>query len=79
MQDIFLRAVALIEQDQWDAAHELVQHDPSVWGCLLHGYLHRIEGDMSNAGYWYRRAEQPLLINSLKDELTRIKQLLASR
>ena len=75
--DIYLQAIALIEQDNWDAAHELVQDEPGMFGALLHGYLHRIEGDMGNAAYWYRRANQPMLANSLDEELTRIKLLLA--
>ena len=79
MQDIYLQAIEFIEQDNWDAAHELVQHEPGMFGSLLHGYLHRIEGDMSNASYWYRRAKQPMLANSLDEELARIKQLLAQR
>ncbi|WP_158970687.1 hypothetical protein [Paraglaciecola sp. L3A3] len=79
MQDIFLQAIGFIEQNKWDAAHELVQDDPSMFGSLLHGYLHRIEGDLANASYWYRRANQPMLENSLEQELARIKQLLAER
>jgi hypothetical protein len=77
MKDIFLQAVEFIEQDNWDAARELVQDEPGMFGSLLHGYLHRIEGDMSNASYWYRRANQAMLANSLDEELERIKQLLA--
>ncbi|MCF2948056.1 hypothetical protein L0668_08060 [Paraglaciecola aquimarina] len=77
MTDVFLRAVALIEQDDWDGAHELVQHEPCMFGSLLHGFLHRIEGDLSNAAYWYRRANQPWLENSNEEELARIKQLLS--
>lgn len=79
MKDVFLQAVELIEQDKWDAAHNLVQDEPSMFGSLLHGYLHRMEGDMGNASYWYRLARQPLLANSLEEELARIKQLLAER
>ena len=79
MKDVFLQAVALIEEDNWDAAHNLVQDEPCIFGSLLHGYLHRIEGDMGNASYWYRRANQPMLANSLEEELARIKQLLAER
>lgn len=25
----------------------------------MHAYLHRVEGDENNAGYWYRRAGKP--------------------
>ena len=28
-------------------------------GCWVHAHLHRVEGDLANAGYWYRRADRP--------------------
>jgi hypothetical protein len=34
----------------------------------VHAYLHRVEGDLSNAGYWYRRAKKPAATGSLDDE-----------
>jgi hypothetical protein len=40
----------------WDKAHELVQDDPSSGAAWIHAYLHRKEGDLWNADYWYRRA-----------------------
>ena len=44
---------------QWDRAHELAQQAPDPEGAWVHAYLHRVEGDESNAGYWYRRAGKP--------------------
>jgi hypothetical protein len=41
---------------QWNKAHKLVQDDESGEGAWVHAYLHRLEGDPSNAEYWYRRA-----------------------
>ena len=44
----------------WTRAHELAQAEddrPSAW---VHAYLHRKEGDLSNAAYWYRRAGRPV-------------------
>ena len=43
----------------WDRAHALAQTDDSVVGAWVHAYLHRKEGDLGNAAYWYRRAGQP--------------------
>jgi len=40
----------------WHRAHELAQQDDSADGAWLHAYLHRVEGDLANAAYWYRRA-----------------------
>jgi hypothetical protein len=51
-----LAVVTLLQQKQWQAAHELVQPDESEIGCWLHGIVHILEGDLANARYWYRRA-----------------------
>ena|SRR5258708_4861882 len=40
----------------WTKAHESAQQDEGEQGSWVHAYLHRKEGDTSNAGYWYRRA-----------------------
>lgn len=40
----------------WDRAHNLAQSQKDEAGAWVHAYLHRVEGDESNAGYWYRRA-----------------------
>lgn len=40
----------------WDTAHTLAQEMPDPDGAWVHAYLHRVEGDESNAGYWYKRA-----------------------
>jgi hypothetical protein len=39
----------------WDRAHECVQKRDDAAGMRVHAYLHRKEGDQSNAEYWYRR------------------------
>jgi hypothetical protein len=45
---------------EWDAAHKIAQEDASADGAWVHAWLHRIEGDLSNAAYWYRRAHRPI-------------------
>ena len=45
---------------EWDKAHQLVMDDESKHAAWVHAHLHRIEGDQSNAEYWYRRAGQPV-------------------
>lgn len=42
----------------WSRAHESAQQDDGPAGAWVHAYLHRKEGDHSNAGYWYRRANK---------------------
>lgn len=43
----------------WHRAHGLAQDQPDPAGAWVHAYLHRVEGDLVNAGYWYRRAGKP--------------------
>jgi hypothetical protein len=40
----------------WNRAHELAQDVAGPDGAWVHAYLHRQDGDLENAGYWYRRA-----------------------
>jgi len=56
----------------WDAAHKVAQDIDSKSGSLIHAYLHRKEGDLANAGYWYRRAGRPPAIDSLDVEWRRL-------
>jgi hypothetical protein len=60
----------------WDRAHKIVQDDPSAEAAWVHAYLHRVEGDQSNAGYWYRRAGKPIANGSLETEWERIASTL---
>lgn len=62
----------------WDKAHESAQQDESTAGSWVHAYLHRKEGDASNAGYWYRRAAKPHSQASLEQEWTQIAESLLS-
>jgi hypothetical protein len=52
----------------WNRAHERAQKDGTPSGASVHAYLHRVEGDLSNAGYWYDRAKQPLATGPLQEE-----------
>ena len=40
----------------WTRAHALVDELETADGMAVHAYLHRKEGNASNADYWYRRA-----------------------
>jgi hypothetical protein len=54
------RAVELMEKGDWQAAHAIVQEDEdSRLFCWAHGIVHLMEGDLSNARYWYRKAGRP--------------------
>jgi hypothetical protein len=54
-----LRAVRHGLRGEWYAAHELAQAVDDADGAWVHAWLHRIEGDLGNADYWYRRAQRP--------------------
>lgn len=43
-------------QNDWEKAHGIAQDVAGPDGAWVHAYLHRKEGDLGNAGYWYRRA-----------------------
>jgi hypothetical protein len=60
----------------WDAAHRVAQDIDGETGAWIHAYLHRKEGDIANAGYWYRRAGRPPAHGSLDAEWTTIAQTL---
>jgi hypothetical protein len=47
------------KRDQWDRAHDLLQDLTTVASSRVHAHLHRVEGDLNNANYWYRRAGVP--------------------
>ena len=54
-----LRATDLALADQWEAAHEVVQaYDDDPTAAWIHAVLHKIEGDLGNARYWYQRADR---------------------
>jgi len=66
-------------KDDWKQAHECAQAQDDKEGAWVHAYLHRKEGDRSNAGYWYRRAGKKMAEASLQDEWEAIaRSLLAS-
>jgi len=50
------RAASLLAAGDWEGAHAIVQDDPSHLAAWMHGIVHLLEGDVSNARYWYGRA-----------------------
>jgi len=52
----------------WEAAHQVAQDIEGPDGAWIHAYLHRKEGDLANAGYWYRRARKAECRESLDSE-----------
>jgi hypothetical protein len=50
-----LQALWWDAKGDWQRAHACAQEHDDAAGMRVHAYLHRKEGDQSNAGYWYRR------------------------
>ncbi len=63
----------------WDGAHRVVQDVAGVDAAWVHAYLHRKEGDLANARYWYRQAERPEATESLEAEWEQIATALLRR
>lgn len=73
-----LRALLEDARGDWSAAHEAAQADDGPAGAWVHAYLHRKEGDVGNAAYWYRRAGRPMPKSGLEAEWEQIAgELLA--
>ena len=62
----------------WTKAHESAQQDEGFAGSWVHAYLHRKEGDASNAAYWYGRAKVPSSRSSFEEEWEEIASSLLS-
>jgi len=77
--DAPLAALWWAAKGDWDQAHKLVQDEPTPDAAWVHAYLHRVEGDLGNAGYWYRRAGRPAADDAVEAEWERIAAALLSK
>lgn len=71
-----LEALWLDGKGDWLAAHNRLQSGTDDASSWVHAYLHRKEGDASNAAYWYRRAGRPVPDMTLDEEWADIAQIL---
>jgi hypothetical protein len=63
-----LAALWWAAKGDWDKAHGIVMKEESRDAAWVHAYLHRVEGDLDNAGYWYRKARRPAASEPLPAE-----------
>src|ERR1043166_6983163 len=63
-----LAALWWAAKGDWDKAHGIVMKEESRDAAWVHAYLHRVEGDLDNAGYWYRKARRPAASQPLTEE-----------
>jgi hypothetical protein len=66
-------------RDNWDRAHEIAQEVSNWKGSWVHAYLHRKEGDIGNASYWYSRAGKARSHVSLEEEWEEIARALLAK
>jgi len=71
-----LEALWWAAKGDWDKAHKIVMDEESADAAWVHAYLHRVEGDLPNAGYWYRTAGQPVASGALEAEWNTIAAVL---
>ena len=71
-----VQALWQVAGGKWDPAHKLAQEQDDAAGAWVHAHLHRVEGDLSNAAYWYRRAGKPECAASLDEEWDEIELAL---
>ena len=74
--DAPLAALWWAGKGNWDQAHKIAQDEDDASSAWVHAYLHRVEGDLGNAGYWYRQAGKPVAKDSLEAEWERMVQAL---
>ncbi len=71
-----LKALWFDGKGNWKEAHMLIQDINDNDAAWIHAYLHRKEGDISNADYWYRRAGKKRPEISLQKEWEQIAEAL---
>ena len=74
-----LRALWHGLRGDWKAAHEIVQAEDDRDCAWVHAWLHRVEGDLANAGYWYGRAGRTAAHGETRAEGLAIAQALAAK
>jgi len=60
----------------WERAHGEVMDEADTDCAWVHAYLHRREGDLANARYWYGQARKPAATGTLDAEWDRIARTL---
>ena len=71
-----LQALWYDYQGDWDKSHKLIDQKSDKDSAWVHAYLHRVEGDLWNARYWYRRSGKTESKLSLNKERSQIAQAL---
>lgn len=73
---MLLQALLLDAVGDWDSAHKIAQNVFTKDGSWVHAYLHREEGDRSNAAYWYSNAGRRMPDTKLEEEWEEISRVI---
>jgi hypothetical protein len=80
---VYLQSLWYDAKDDWSKAHEIIQNVEDLpagrqdkIAAWIHAYLHRKEGDIGNADYWYRRADKKRPGTTLNEEWENITKTL---
>lgn len=65
---VLLQALWYDAKGDWKSAHDLVDELDGTDAARIHAYLHRVEGDLWNARYWYGMARDSEFEGPLEDE-----------
>ncbi len=76
MRDLLIDAIEKVDEGYWDDAHMIVQQIEDPGSYWLHANLHREEGDIDNAKYWYHRAVREYTEMDIEEERQQILNLL---
>ena len=73
---VYLQSLWYDAKGDWNRSHEIIQNIEDKTAAWIHAYLHRKEGDIGNADYWYRRAGKDRPTSTLQDEWKNIVNTL---
>ena len=73
-----LAALWWAHKGDWRRAHAIVMDAGGPDAAWVHAYLHRVEGDLPNARYWYRQAGRAAAAGPLDAEWEAIAAALLS-
>ena len=71
-----MRALWHEARGDWTKAHEIVASEKSKTAARVHAYLHRKEGDTTNADYWYAHCGEERPRSALEKEWESLVQSL---
>jgi len=72
----YLQSLWYDAKGDWNRSHEIIQDIEDKTAAWIHAYLHRKEGDIGNADYWYRRAGKSRPDKTLEEEWENIVEAL---